>query len=503
MGFVAKSGVRINLAIADLHGHPTNHLNSKKADDAVDPDEFWMSYRKDPTLEVLAVPVFASGSGDGGWEAGSDEGDGAPQSPSPATSEIEGTGRGEVRGVLLVQRPSLQAHYRAKQRQRKPGSNFTRRTPHRAAAASSPSRGSSLRSSLSTGSLPQGQEEPSAPYSAEEECAVAALARVIAAAIRQSEHDAGDGFADQARRFREKKTMLRVLRTMRLRVEERRRRERQHLKCDLEEAQVLIEDLRRQLAAAAEDKRASEAAVERAEKARDEALYGQKAARNDLDLLAAKHRCAEKELSQSRAAALQNSRAIEELKKRLRFQRSPDDVQTIKLLQEKLDALQATSREAGAAAKREKARMVIAHLTQQAKSQAFRSWNHACEQSRQNRAKAKRFLARVMHREGGRTFDAWVALLREAQRQRALLQRAARKMKYRRVATAYGSWMEYVELRDFLRSFLRRAIARHEKKEIAAGFGKWVSVALWERRAEDLQGRDVQRRRRSSFCAIS
>ena len=544
VGHVAKTGRVLNLAIAEMSDHPTNNLNPNKPDNAVDPDEFWMSFQGDPTKDVLCVPVYETKAE---FEAAQVEAEAlkarqeeelarqTPQEkthasvsctwterqtslkkkeqPGSATVNVgsmfaltSATGkvttvRRRIVGVLHAERPSIRAHFR-QQRSRQ----GKRRGGHRSRGGS---RGGSRGSSRGSNSTNNDIDSPSAkeraqkaPFSPGLEEAFCQLAHVVSAAIHQANNDAGNGFADQARRFREKKNMTRVFKTF-----ERiaRAAQNRRVAASLEESQGLR--TRVTLMSTALDEAAETATEQRkrlaeALEAKEEAELAQQRCQKELDLLIAKTRGLQSDLSQCKAGALQGERRLQQMKTRLKDHHNPADLKEIEMLKTQVRALTGNLRDAAEEAQQQKIRRVLGRLAMRGQAMAFHAWHHTVEEQRAQKTRMRRLMARMLNRLLGTTFDAWVFFLEEEKRMRALLARAAAKMMMRIVSQAWNSFLEYVELRRWLREFCTKMIRRFEQKEMAMGFGKWKSEFLEARRQEEWDAMTDEQKRRSRFCAV-
>ena len=505
VGHVAKSGRVLNLAIAEMAGHPTNHLNdavgSKRPDNSVDPDEFWMSYTDDPTKDVLAVPVFEI-QDEGGAKAESDKESCEVQtqnSPTGLFHLASAAGKteslcisesGRIVGVLLAERPSIRAHFR-RQRSRQGKRRGGRR-----------SRGSSREQSERPNIKPSPKERAqNAPYSPGLEEALCQLARIVSAAIKQANNDAGNSFADQARRFREKKNMTRVFKTFERIARAAQNRRIVAAKEESENLRARIDLLSKALEAA--DTRAAENRKRLAEmdEARQEAELQRKRYEKESDMLKAKNRGIQSELSRCKAAMLQGERRLQHLQDAFKDRHHPNDVREIESLQKQVCSLKKDLLDTMNEAQQLNVKRVLTRIAMRHQSMAFHAWHAHADAMRLQKQRMRRLMARMLNRLLGTTFDAWCIYVEEEQRMRALLRRAAVKMKNRALASSWNSFLEYVELRIWLRRFCQKMIARFEKKELASGFGKWKSEYLRELQFEQ-QDSEYSARRRSRFCTI-
>lgn len=534
VGHVAKTGRVLNLAIAEMADHPTNHLNPKKPDDALDPDEFWMSFQGDPTKDILCVPVYETTEEHRAAQAGAasiaarEQEALAKQTPevqvqtcasctwaerrkpleqldggagggifalSLASGKVSAAPARKIIGALHAERPSIRAHFRrqrSRQGKRKSGRQSRRKK------ASSPIGRSST-------SSPSARERArNAPFTPDLEEALCRFADFVAAAVHQANHDAGNGFADQARRFREKRNMTRVFKTL-----ERRARAAQHrrTKAALAESQALqirVHQLTANLQAAEAATAEQREKVAEALVAREEAELERKRCQKELDLLIAKHRGLNSELSRCKAAALQGDRRLERMRAQLGDHHHPADLKEIEMLQGQVRTLTRDLGDANENARQQKIRRALGRLTMRKQAMTFHTWRHAVEEQRALKVRVRRLAARMMHRLLGATFDAWAFYLEEQRRLRALLVRAARKMQHRRLSQSWNSLLEYIDLRCWLRDFCTKMIARFEKKELAMGFGKWKSGFLEALKREEGGGGDegARRSRRRSFCLV-
>eukprot|EP00949_MAST-11_sp_MAST-11-sp1_P001743 g1743.t1 len=424
-GHVAASKEIINMSIAELKDHPTNHLNENRADDALSPDEFWQSFAGDPTKEVICVPIVDEENGN-------------------------------LLGVLHAERdsPSVSRFRKAT----KAASKGRRRAPRRASSSSS-----------SQSVDPRAKK---APFIHVEESAVVVLSRFVAAAIKQALTDAGDAAAEQMLRFRTMKTKRRCLKAFERNV---RSRKRAFLHSKIELVKTLSEKLRETEAALSEESNV------RRNLQNEKALLSadltaiQEALRNaecSIELHVAQQKAQDTDAKrlQSQLKLLQGR--VEELIHRGKEQQS-DARSREKRLEEKIKSLERGLQSALSNSSHEKAARIIQRLQMQALGRALRGWHDKTKELKRQREGAQRILLRMKNRNLAKSFAVFVFIYEEAKRQKQLLRRAAQRMRQRHLTSAFNGFIDYRDCRRFLRTFLWKMVHRFEKKEIAAGFTTW------------------------------
>jgi hypothetical protein len=445
IGYVASTKRVLNMAIGDLPDHPTNHLNVRKADDAFNPDEFWMSFEGDPTRDVLCVPIF--------------------QTPT------------KVLGVLHAQRPSIRAHFR-REKSREGGRRGRRRSPTKRGG------GGAKRVEPVSNGLSAKKRAANPPYQLELEEAAVQLARLVAAAVLQCNADSGESYVRQAQRFRAQKMKKHVMKVLERGTRDAKHRRLNVITDDLFRAKEKIQTLERAVEEEQHNLVAMNKLMDGVKEEKGEVEREKNHMQREFDLLTAKWKLCLTESNQNKAKVTMMERHNEMYKEQLENYRAPKDVAEIERLNKYVATLQRDLLGAESAKKMESAKRMIARFVLRNVARAFNAWSATVKEIRRQKDQCRRIIARIMNRLIGATFDAWIQYTEEEKRLRGLLDRAARSMKNRQVAGGFRSWLEYVDLRLWLKDFCTKMIARHEQKEIAKGMNKWIQVFNDERRSE-------------------
>jgi hypothetical protein len=329
--------------------------------------------------------------------------------------------------------------------------------------------------------------------------ALVQLARLVAAAVIQSNADAGESFAKQARKFRDQKTCRRVMKILERGTREAKINKFNDIKDQLFRAKEMNETLERALDGEQQNIVARNKLLNVVNDEKAEIEHEKMKIVREFDLLTAKQKMSEIENSQISAKMLSMERRNEMYKEQLRSYHHPKDIAEIERFTTLVHQMKHNSSEQENQIKMEKAKRLIARFVMRTVSLAFNGWSTTVSEIKRQKKECLRIVSRIMNRCLAWTFDGWVEYLEEEKRMRVLLNRAARAMKNRQVSGAFNSWMEFLELRIFLKDFVKKMIASHENKEIAKGLNKWIQVFNDERRAEFDLGSD---RRRSKFCAL-
>ena len=480
IGHVAATKQVLNMAIGDLPDHPTNHLNPRKPDDAFNPAEFWMSFEGDPTKDVLCCPIIEEPTGD----------------DAPVV----------VLGVLHAERPSIRAHFR---RQKSREGTGRRRSPKKKGG----NRG--VESSKTSKSKKKEEDNTAAaaarksataknrarkpPFAVDLEEALVQLARLVAAAVIQSNADAGDNFAKQARKFRNQKNMRRVLKVLERGTREAKANKFNTIKDQLFRAEEMNEKLERAVEEEQKNLIAMNKLLDVVKEEKVDIDNEKRKISREFDLLSAKNKMEEIENSKKTAKILSLERSNEMYKEQLKNYHHPKDLTEIERLTKLTYQMTSEFSNQEHQMKMERAKRLMARFVMREISSAFQGWKTTVKEIKRQKKEMKRIVSRIMNRCLAWTLDGWIEYVEEEKRLRGLLNRAARAMKNRQVSGAFNSWIEFVDLRNFMKEFVRKMIGRYEKKEIAKGLGKWIQVFNDERRAEFEMDNN---RSRSKFCAL-
>jgi hypothetical protein len=472
VGHVAKTKRVLNMAIGDMPDHPTNHLNPRKADDAFNPDEFWMSYEGDPTKEVLCVPIF-----------------------NEATLESSN----DVVGVLHAQRPSIRAHFR-KLKSREGGRRGRSRSPAKK------SRTFEDQNEMDAKHRLQRQQELSAknrarqaPYQLISEEALIQLGRLVAAAVLQANADDGENFARQARKFRNQKNMKRVLKVLERGTREAKQRKVQSIKDKLFKSNERNQELQQQLTDEQNKSNLLNEKMTLMEREKEDAAIHTKKVVRELDLLKAQSRLNAITTSQMQAKMLSLERRNDLHKEEFKHHRSSKDIDEINRLMKIIGGMRDTQADRDRKEQERKKKRIMMRIVMRTAAMAFSSWATTVKEIVRQKKQMRRMIMRVMNRALALRFDAWIEYVDERKRMKEMMNKAARRMKNRQIAGSFNSWLEYVDLRLWMKSFCSKMISRFEKKELAMGLVKWISVYNDARRAEfDMD----ENAKKSRFCVV-